>query len=133
MRTKWGPCGCGAIPPVSFVFAITGPALAHDQVPGPGYAREVRKRLSTIASSRSFVDWQNRKVLVEDLETQRRAIVDQVGRADPAEALDFMWRFMELANSVFERCDDSSGTVIGIFREACRDLGEIASAVKPDA
>jgi hypothetical protein len=96
-------------------------------------AREVRKRLSTIARSRSFVDWQNRKGLVEDLETQRRAIVDQVGRADPAEALDLMWRFMELANSVFDRCDDSSGTVIGIFREACSDLGEIANAVKPDA
>jgi hypothetical protein len=44
-----------------------------------------------------------------------------------------MWRFMELANSVFERCDDSSGTVIGIFHAACSDLGEIASAVKPDA
>ncbi len=70
-------------------------------------AREVRKRLSTIARTRSFVDWQNQKALVEDLETQRRAIVDQVGRADPAEALDLMWRFLELANRVFERCDDS--------------------------
>jgi hypothetical protein len=96
-------------------------------------AREVRKRLSTIARSRSFVDWQNRKALVEDLETQRRAIFDQVGRADPAEALDLMWRFMELANSVFERCADSSGTVIGIFHAACSDLGEFASAVNPDA
>ena len=35
---------------------------------------------------------------------------------------------MALANSVFERCDDSSGTVIGIFHAACRDLGEIAQA-----
>ena len=95
-------------------------------------AREVRKRLPTIARSRSFVDWQNRQGLVEDLETQRRAIVDQVGGADPAEALDLMWRFLELANRVFERCDDSSGKVIGIFHEACSDLGEIASAVKPD-
>jgi hypothetical protein len=28
--------------------------------------------------------------LVEDLETQRRAIVDQVAKADPAEALELI-------------------------------------------
>ncbi len=69
-------------------------------------AREVRKRLTSIARSRSFVDWQTRKALVNDLETQRRAIVDKVAPEDPAEALDLMWRFTELAESVFDRCDD---------------------------
>jgi hypothetical protein len=66
--------------------------------------------------------------LVEDLETQRRAIVDQVAKADPAEALELIWRFMALANPVFGRCDDSSGTVIGVFHATCRDLGAIAQA-----
>jgi hypothetical protein len=41
-------------------------------------APEVRKRLTTITRSRSFVDWQTRKALVNDLETQRRAIIDKV-------------------------------------------------------
>jgi len=95
-------------------------------------AKEVRKRLSTIARSRSFVDWQNRRALVDDLETQRRAIVEQVAKADPIEGLDLMWRFLALANSIFERCDDSSGTVIGIFHAAGSDLGEIAKAAKID-
>ena len=104
-------------------------ALAGAQSPGE-VAKEVRKRLTTIARSRSFVDWKNRRTLVEDLETQRRAIVDQVAKADPAEALELIWRFMALANSVFGRCDDSSGTVIGIFHAACRGLGEIAQAAK---
>ena len=45
---------------------------------------------------------------------------------DVVEAVELMWRFMALANSVFERCDDSSGTVIGIFHAACHDLGELA-------
>ena len=103
--------------------------LAGAQSPSE-VAKEVRKRLTTIARSRSFVDWQNRRTLVEDLETQRCAIVDQVAKADPAEALELIWRFMALANSVFGRCDDSSGTVIGIFHAACRDLGEIAQAAK---
>jgi len=89
-------------------------------------AKEIRKRLSTIARSRSFVDWQNRRDLVDDLEAPRRAIVQQVAKADPTEGLDLMWRFMALANSVFTRCDDSSGTVSSIFHAACHDLGEMA-------
>ncbi|MEJ2377445.1 MAG: hypothetical protein P8Y71_19290 [Pseudolabrys sp.] len=95
-------------------------------------AKEVHKRLAMIARSRSFVDWQNRRALVDDLETQRRAIIGQVGRADPAGAVDLMWRFLALANSIFERCDDSSGTVVNVFHSAAGDLGEIAKAAKAD-
>ena len=105
--------------------------LAGEQSPKE-VAREVRKRLAPIARSRSFVDWQTRKALVNDLETQRRAIVDRVGPEDPAEALDLMWRFTELEELVFERCDDSSGTVIGIFLDACADLATLAAAAGPD-
>jgi hypothetical protein len=47
-------------------------------------AKEVRKRLATMARSRTFVDWQNRKLLVGDLEAQRRAIVDRVAKRVPA-------------------------------------------------
>ena len=93
-------------------------------------AKEIRKRLSTIARSRSFVDWQNRRDLVDDLEAQRRAIVQQFAKVDPTEGLDLMWRFMALANSVFARCDDSSGTVSSIFHAACHDLGEMAQTAK---
>ena len=103
--------------------------LAGAQSPNE-LVKELRKRLTTIERSRSFIDWQNRKTLIEDLETQRRAIVDQVAKADLAEALELMWRLIALANSVFERCDHSSGTLLGIFHAACRDLGEIAQAAK---
>ena len=91
-------------------------------------AKEVRKRLTTIGRSRSFIDWQKRKALISDLETQRQAIVDIVAKSDPDEALDLLWRFLDLADAVFERCDDSTGTVIGVFHAACSELGEIAEA-----
>ncbi len=93
-------------------------------------AREIRKRLTTIGRARSLIDWEKRKVFVADLEVQRRTIVDQVAKAEPVEALDLLWRFMALANPVFERCDDSSGAVIGIFHAACRDLGWVAVSAK---
>ena len=94
-------------------------------------ANQIRKRIATIARSRSFVDWHNRKSLVDDLEAQRRAIVDQVASRLPAEGLDLMWRFLDLAESIFARCDDSSGAVIGVFHSAVADLGAIASSARP--
>jgi hypothetical protein len=35
---------------------------------------------------------------------------------------------MQVATPLFERCDDSSGIVIGVFHDACALLGEIALA-----
>jgi hypothetical protein len=65
--------------------------LAGAQSPGE-LAKEVRKRLATIGRSRSFVDWQGIRSLADDLETQRRAIVEKVATADPT----------TLANRAFE-------------------------------
>lgn len=105
--------------------------LAGARSPG-ALTKEVRRRLTTIARSRSFVDWQGVRSLAHDLETQRRAIAERVAGADPKEALGLLWRFMALAPAVFERCDDSSGVVIGVFRAACRDIGEVASKAAVD-
>src|SRR5262249_58668482 len=102
--------------------------LASAQSPGV-FAKEIRKRLTTIARSRSFIDWQNQRTLIEDLEAQHRAI-NQVAKTDPAEALELAWRIMALANSDLERRDDSDGSVIRNFHAACRDPGENAHAAE---
>ncbi len=78
------------------------------------------------------MDWPKRRALVEDLEAQRRAIVEQVAPDDPAEALSLMWQFLALATPTLGRCDDSSGAVIEVFTAAVADLGEIASAAQPN-
>ncbi len=106
-------------------------ALAGAQSPAEA-SREIRKRLAAISRSHAFVDWQNRRALVDDLQRQRRAIVDHVAAGDPREALDLMWSFIGLASSVFARCDDSSGTVIGIF-EGVSDVSRLAEAAGCDA
>ncbi|MGO9768660.1 MAG: DUF6880 family protein [Roseiarcus sp.] len=105
--------------------------LAGAQNPA-ALAREIRKRLATMARSRTFVDWRSRRALADDLETQRRAIIEQAVKVDVAEALDLTWGFLALANSIFERCDDSSGTMIGIFGAATSDLGELAKTANTD-
>jgi len=95
-------------------------------------AREVRKRLGNIARARSFVDWRGVRALAHDLDTQRQAIVETVGKDDPKTALDLLWRFMDLADPVLHRCDDSSGLVGDEFRTACDDLGDLACKAEAD-
>jgi len=67
----------------------------------------------------SMAEWQF-------LQPQRRAIVEKIAKVDPNEALDLLWKLMALASSVFERCDDSNGTVGNVFRSACNDLATLA-------
>lgn len=94
-------------------------------------AREVSKRLSTIDRSTSFVDWHGRAALLTDLETQRRAIVDRIGRTDPATAFDLIWRLLSLTNGIYERCDDSSGRLQDFFRNIGPDVVMLAKAARP--
>jgi len=95
-------------------------------------AREVRNRLMTIARSKSFVDWRGISSLADDLENQCRVIVESLGTVAPGPALDLLWRFMDLARSVFNRCDDSNGVVGSVFRGACTELGNLAQRVAGD-
>lgn len=95
-------------------------------------AREVRKRLTTIGRSRGMVDWPKVPALATDLEMQRQAIVGTIGKAAPADALELMWRFIALSNGVLERCDDSNGRLVDIFRQGCHDLAALAEAARPD-
>lgn len=100
---------------------------------GPAKAAlKVRKQMADMRRSGWFVEWDESPALANELDTLRKAIVEHVAKADAAEALELMWSFMELANSVLKRCDDSGGAVGNVFQAACEDLGEIARAAKTD-
>ena len=94
---------------------------------GGNVAAEIRKRLVSICKSRSFVDWRKIRTLAQDLELQRTAIMTHVAPTKPGEAFDLLWRLIELAPSVYERCDDSNGTIGSIIALARDDLGTIST------
>jgi hypothetical protein len=93
-------------------------------------AREIQKRLSTLAKARGFIEWNRIKSLRDDLAAQHRAIVDVVAKADPKQALDLLWRFMELVDPIMARCDDSNGRVGSVFHAAAADLAPLAVAAE---
>ena len=89
-------------------------------------AREVRKRLTTLRKSRSYVGWRRRKALIRDLNTQAEMILEKIASDDPTEAFDLLWQFIDLAPSIYERVDDSRGEVGDIFRSALSRFQDIA-------
>ncbi|UWU27987.1 hypothetical protein N2600_21975 [Rhizobium sp. WSM1274] len=93
-------------------------------------AREVRKRLSSIARARTVINWHKVKALKSDLETQRKTIAETVAADDPQEAFELMWQFLALANPIFERSSDSSSSLIESFHQACEDAAAIAASAK---
>ena len=95
-------------------------------------AADITKRLVALRRARSFIDWSKRRSFVKDIDLQREMIATKVAETRPDLALDLMWRFMDLAEPILNRVDDSYGDVGDVFRQACRDLGAIAGKAVPD-
>lgn len=95
-------------------------------------AAEIRKRLVSIARSKSFVDWNKVRPLAQDLDTQRSAIMTHVAPTQPREAFDLLWRLLDMAPSIYERCDDSNGAIATIIAQAREDLVQIAPEARLD-
>jgi hypothetical protein len=99
---------------------------------GGDVGAEIRKRLAAIAKSRSFIDWRKIKELAYDLDMQRTAIMAHVAPSKPAEAFDLLWRLLEMAPKIYERCDDSNGMIGTVTSMALDNLGAIAGQAKLD-
>ena len=92
---------------------------------GTRLAAEVEKRLRTIQRSRGFIAWDKVRPLVRELEGLRETIAGPLAEADARAAAAQMRLFLDLAEGVFERSDDSSGSLGTVFRKAGADLGRL--------
>jgi hypothetical protein len=90
-------------------------------------ATVLEKRIRTIGRSRSFVDWDKRKGLVQELGHLRATIVETLALEDKQKAADLMWQFLGIADSVLERTDDSGGRLDEVFGQAMEDLGRLCA------
>ena len=97
---------------------------------GADVAAEISKRLTSIARSRSFIDWRKIRPLAQDIDAQRAAIISHVAPTKPGDAFDLLWRLLEMAPSIYERCDDSNGTISGVMGLVLNDLGTVAGQAK---
>ena len=92
---------------------------------GAHLAAEVEKRLRTIQRSQGFITWDKVRPLVRELDGLRETIAGPLAQADPHAAATQMRLLLELAEGVFERSDDGSGSLGEVFRAAGADLGRL--------
>jgi hypothetical protein len=92
----------------------------------------VHQRLATIARSGSILEREQRRAVLKELTLQLEAITGQIAQADPAAARELLWQFLELGNNVLGCCDDSSGLLCDVFRQAMGQLGRLTEATPPD-
>jgi hypothetical protein len=107
---------------------------------GPGaVAAMIDKRLAGLERARGFVVDERVRDFTGDLDTLVDIAVDELGAADPAAAIDRLLRFLATAAAVFERIDDRSGRIQGVYHRAVdaiaplvARLGDDDKAVLPD-
>ncbi len=97
---------------------------------GPGsLGAEIDKRIRAIGRSRSMVDWEKRKPLVQELDHLRTTIATTLAARSPAGAAERMWAFIGIADSVIDRLGDGVGEVEDVFGQAMDDLGRLCVAL----
>ena len=94
-------------------------------------AADLSKRLAALAAGKTFIGWRTLKGLVAELGALRRLIEEPLAAAEPGEALEVMWAFLDLADGLLERTSDTSGAVLDIFREAARGLAALVERAQP--
>jgi hypothetical protein len=104
-------------------------ALAEQKGPVE-MARELRKRLASIARADSLLDDRQRDELVRELERQRQAICGPIAAHDADLAVDLLWEVLELSGGLIERCDDRDAVLRDWFHQASTALGQVALAAR---
>ncbi len=95
----------------------------------------LRRRLVSLAKSRSVLPYDKGSELIAELDELRTTIIETIAAEDSRLAFELLWELLDLHPSILERVDDSSGRVGSVFRMACDDLGPIAqqARIEPEA
>jgi hypothetical protein len=80
-------------------------------------AAEISKRMQAIGRSRSMIDWEKRKTLVQELTHLRVTAATTLAAQNPAVAIGLLWDFIALADGVMNRLGEP-GPVEDIFDAA---------------
>nr|WP_052403041.1 DUF6880 family protein [Roseomonas aerilata] len=93
-------------------------------------AAQVEKRLRTIGRSRGFIEWDKVRPLARELDSLRETIGGPLAATDARAAVTQMRLLLSLAENVFDRSDDGSGTLGEVFRKASYLRGQEAELVR---
>lgn len=95
-------------------------------------APEIDKRLTALAAARTRVSWRKRGELIDDLNTHRQMIVENLAHA-AAKALPVLVRWFDLYPGLAARVKDTKGELALAFEDAAPHLFALAETVEDDA
>jgi hypothetical protein len=81
-------------------------------------AKAISKRIQSVSRGRKFIDYRMSFSFARDLESIVADIESGLLDRSPKHAFDLMTKFLATSNKVFERVDDSSGDIGGVYRES---------------
>lgn len=105
-------------------FARLVAAAFAGQAGPEAIAKLIDRRLAGLARARGFIDWIKARAFRDDLQSTVDTISTELLSAAPMLAFDRLLRFIATHEAVFERVDDSSGTVQGVYYDAIERAGE---------
>ena len=103
-------------------------ALAGKSGPG-AIAKLIDKRIAGLERAKSFIDWDRARAFRDDLRSLTDTIISELGTAAPALAVDRLLRFIATHEQVFERIDDSSGSVQDVYYQAIAAVGDLTKTL----
>lgn len=93
-------------------------------------AKALLKRIQKISRSTKFIDWRMNYDFACDLERLLDDIETGLLAQSPKHAFDLVSKFLNISNKVYERCDDSSGDLGGVYQQAVLLWLKTANAYK---
>jgi hypothetical protein len=93
--------------------------------------QELRKRFRSIAQARTYLDSAKRKTLLGELEGHLATISGNLAADNPTLAHELHWQLLELAEGIFDRCHDGSGSLASFFAKVLHQLGATVAAAQP--
>lgn len=110
---------------------LANAALAASKGPD-AVAKLVDRRLGALERASSFIEWDKARSFRDDLRATVATVTGELASASAIMAVERLLRFIATHEAVFERIDDSSGHVQGVYYDAIEALGAISEKLKPD-
>ncbi|MEM9766190.1 MAG: DUF6880 family protein, partial [Pseudomonadota bacterium] len=93
-------------------------------------AKIIDRRLAGLERAKSFVDWDKARSFRDDLQSVVDTIQSELAGAAPDLAGNRLLRFIATHETVFERVDDSNGSLQDVYYRAIEAVGSVAKRLK---
>jgi hypothetical protein len=110
---------------------LANAALAGAKGPD-AVAKLIDRRLAALEKARGFIEWDKARASRFDLRATVATITGELAQGSAVMAIDRLLRFTATHESVFERVDDSSGHVQGLYYDAIEAVGRLAEKLPVD-